>query len=178
MQYILRQNKFWVFSIALALLFALDCAKAASVSLGWSASSDTNVVAYNIYYGTASGDYTSETTVGNVSEVTISNLTPGTTYYFVATAVDREGNESGFSVETTYIVPGVLALGKGANPGDPLMINFSVAPGHWYEVQASVDLQSWTTIYQTDVESSNNVVQFSDPNTASFPSRFYRLALH
>jgi Fibronectin type III domain len=173
-----RQNKFRVFSIALALLAAFNYAKAATVSLGWSASSDTNVVAYNIYYGTASGDYTSETSVGNVSNVTVSNLTAGTTYYFAATALDASGNESGFSTETIYIVPGLLTLGKGANPGDPMVINFPVAPGHWYEVQASVDLQSWSTIYQTEVESSNDVVQFSDPNASAFPSRFYRLVLH
>ncbi len=177
MLYILRQNKFRIFSIALALL-VLDCAKGASVSLGWGDSSDTNVVAYNIYYGTASGDYTTEVSVGNVSNVTISNLTAGATYYFAATAVDASGNESGFSDETAYIVPGTLALSTGLKPGDLMKINFPVAPEHWYEVQASVDLKAWSTIYQTDVASSNGVVQFSDPNTASFPSRFYRLVLH
>jgi hypothetical protein len=59
-----------------------------------------------------------------------------------------------------------------------MTVNFPVAPGHWYEVQASVDLQNWTTIYQTDVESANDVEQFSDPDTALYPSRFYRIVLH
>jgi hypothetical protein len=178
MQYILRQSKIRFFPIALALLVTLDCAKGAGVSLGWGTSDDTNVVAYNIYYGTTSGDYTNEVSVGNVSDVTISNLTLGTTYYFAATAVDAQGDESGFSAETAYTVPGTLALSAGLNPGDPMTINFPVAPGHWYEVQASVDLQTWTTIYQTDVESANDMEQFSDPDTASYASRFYRLAMH
>jgi len=178
MQYTLRQNKYRAFSIALALLVALDCAKAASVSLGWSASTDTNVVAYNVYYGTVSGNYTSESSVGNVSDVTISTLTPGTTYYFAATAVDAKGNESNLSAETAYIVPGTLALSGGSKAGGPMTINFPVAPGQSYDVQASVDLQTWTTIYQTGVEPSNIVAQFSDTNSSAFPARFYRLLLH
>jgi Fibronectin type III domain len=178
MQYELRQNSFRFFSVILAVLIGLDCAKAATVSLGWSPSSDPDVVGYNIYYGTASGDYTSVVSVGDVSDVTISNLTAGVTYYFAATALDAYGDESDFSSETAYIVPGTLALAKGSNPGDPMVITFPVAPGQWYEVQASVDLQTWSTIYKTDVESSNEMVQFSDTNSSAFPSRFYRLVLH
>ena len=171
-------NKFCVFIIALTLLAGLAGARAASVSLKWNPSSDTNVTSYNIYYGTVSGDYANEVTLGNVSGATISNLTYGVTYYFAATAVDSAGVESGFSNEAMFIIPGILTLSAGANPGDPMVIKFPVAPGHWYEVQASVDLQSWSTIWQTGVESSNTTVQFSDPAIGSFPSRFFRLAMH
>ena len=178
MQSTSSRNKSCVFIIALTLLAGLAGTQAASVSMQWNPSSDTNAIGYNIYYGTASGDYTSEVFVGNVSGVTISNLTCGVTYYFAATAVDSAGNESVFSNEAKFTIPGILTLSAGANPGDPMLIKFPVAPGHWYEVQASVDLHSWTTISQTGVESSNNVIQFSDPDTSSFPSRFYRLAMH
>jgi hypothetical protein len=178
MQSTSRQNKFRVFFIALALLAGLAGAQAASVSLEWSPSSDTNVTGYNIYYGTSSGDYSNEVAIGNTLTTTISNLTCGATYYFAATAVDSAGDESDFSNESTFIVPGILTLSAGANPGDPMLINFPVAPGHWYEVQASIDLQSWITIWQTDVESSNIMAQFSDPGAGAFPSRFYRLVLH
>jgi hypothetical protein len=178
MQPTLRQSKFHVLYIILTLLVGLDSAMAADVSLAWNPSSDTNVTGYNIYYGTSSGDYTSEVAVGNVSVITISNLTCGITYYFAATAVDAAGDESGFSNEAQFIVPGILTLSAGANPGDPMLIQFPVTPSHWYEVQASVDLQSWTTIWQTDVETANVWVQFSDPDAGAFPSRFYRLVLH
>jgi hypothetical protein len=178
MQSTFGKNKFYNLLILLALLIGLDHATAASVSLGWTPSSDTNVVGYNIYYGTASGNYTNKTAVGDVATVTISNLICGTTYYFAATDFNVNGNESGFSGEVTFIVPGVLALSSGASPGVPMVIKFPVAPTHWYEVQASVDLQSWTTIWQTAVETANVWVQFSDPQAAAFPSRFYRLVLH
>jgi hypothetical protein len=178
MQSTLRKNKFHAWLILWALFLGLHHAAAATVSLGWSPSSDTNVVGYNIYYGTSSGDYTSEVAIGNVSVITVSNLTFGATYYFAATAVDSAGNESGFSNEIQYIIPGILTLSAGANPGDPMLIKFPVAPTHWYEVQASVDLQSWTTIWQTEVATSNEWVQFSDPDASQFPSRFYRLVLH
>jgi hypothetical protein len=178
MQSTSRPNRFRVFYILLALLAGLAGAKAANVSLGWNPSSDANVTGYNIYYGTVSGDYTNKVTIGNVSAITISDLTAGATYYFAATAFDATGDESVYSNEAMFIVPGVLALSQGANPGDPMLINFPVQAGHWYEVQASVDLHSWTTIWQTGVESSNDVIQFSDPDNGAFPSRFYRLALH
>jgi hypothetical protein len=174
----LKKNKYYDWLILLMLLLGLHHATAATVSLAWIPSSDTNVVGYNIYYGTASGNYTGKITVGNTTITTISNLTCGATYYFAATAFDSAGDESDFSTETQFIVPGILALSSGANPGDPMLIKFPVAPAHWYEVQASVDLQSWTTIWQTDVATENVWIQFSDPNASAFPSRFYRLVLH
>jgi hypothetical protein len=178
MQSTFGKNKFYNLLILLALAVGLNHAKAASVSLGWTPSSDTNVVGYNIYYGTASGDYTNKISVGDVSAVTISNLTCGTTYYFAATDFNASGSESGFSSEVTFIVPGVLALSAGASPGAPMVMKFPVAPTHWYEVQASTDLHSWATIWQTAVETANVWVQFSDPQAGAFPSRFYRLVLH
>jgi Fibronectin type III domain len=178
MQSTSSRNKSCVLIIALTLLAGLAGTQAASVSLQWNPGSAINVTGYNIYYGTSSGDYKNEVTVGNVSGATISNLTCGAAYYFAATAVDSAGDESGFSNEATFTIPGILTLSAGANPGDPMLIKFPVAAGHWYEVQASVDLQSWSTIWQTDAEPSNTMVQFSDPAISSFPSRFYRLAMH
>jgi hypothetical protein len=172
------KKKFYNLFILLALVISLNHSTAASVSLAWTPSSDTNVTGYNIYYGTSSGNYTGKTTVANVSTITISNLTCGTTYYFAVTAFDSTGNESVFSNEAQFIVPGTLALSRGSNPGDPMVIKFPVAPTHWYEVQASVDLHSWSTIWQTGVASSNNWVQFSDPAASTFQSRFYRLVIH
>jgi hypothetical protein len=178
MQSISWKNKFHNLIALSALIIGSHYAAAASVSLAWSQSSDTNVVGYNVYYGTASGVYTNNVTVGNSPNATISNLVPGITYYFAAAAFDALGNQGALSNETQFIVPGLLTLSAGANPGDPMVIKFPVAPNHWYEVQASVDLNSWTTLWQTDVATSNDWVQFSDPDASLFPSRFYRLVLH
>jgi hypothetical protein len=43
--------------------------------------------------------------VGNATNVTVSGLIEGTTYYFAATAYNTLGMESSFSAETTYTVP-------------------------------------------------------------------------
>lgn len=78
---------------------------AQSVTLGWQASTDTNVVGYNIYYGITSGDYTNEVTLGNVTIATLSGLTEGTTYYLAATTYDAQNDQSSLSPEISYTVP-------------------------------------------------------------------------
>jgi hypothetical protein len=76
-----------------------------SVTLAWNASADTNVVGYNVYYGTSSGAYTSKIDVGGATNATINNLTEGVTYYFAATAYNIIGLESDYSAEVSYTVP-------------------------------------------------------------------------
>src|ERR1017187_6013013 len=72
-----------------------------SVTLAWNPSISTNVVGYNVYYGLASGVYSSVKSVTG-SNTTITGLAAGTTYHFAATAVDALGVESPFSNETSY----------------------------------------------------------------------------
>ena len=78
-----------------------------SVLLAWNPSTSTNVVGYNIYYGTPSDVYTNIKFVAGstVTNVTVTNLVEGTTYYFAATSVDSFGGESPFSDEVSYSVP-------------------------------------------------------------------------
>ena len=75
--------------------------------LVWNPSISTNVAGYNIYYGVASGVYNNTTSVvgPTTTNATVTDLVPGTTYYFAATAVDSFGVESPFSNETSYSVP-------------------------------------------------------------------------
>ncbi|MGO9587030.1 MAG: Ig-like domain-containing protein, partial [Limisphaerales bacterium] len=60
---------------------------------------------YNVYYGGASGAYTNEICAGNATNVTVSGLVQGTTYYFAATTFSASGLESPFSSEASYLVP-------------------------------------------------------------------------
>ncbi len=76
-----------------------------SVTLAWNASTDPSVVGYNVYYGGASGAYTNEICAGNATNVTVSGLVQGTTYYFAATTYSASGLESPFSSEASYLVP-------------------------------------------------------------------------
>ena len=79
----------------------------ASVGLAWNQSISTNVVGNKIYWGVSSGVYINFVTTSGytTTNVTITGLVEGTTYYFAATAVDWLGNESPFSNEISYSVP-------------------------------------------------------------------------
>lgn len=148
------------------------------MSLAWNANPDSSVAGYALYYGNASGSYTARIDVGTNTMATVSGLKEGQTYYFAVTAYNAAVVESAPAGELIYIVPGVVLLTPASQPGNPVTIKFPVAPGHWYEIQASVDLKSWTTIRQTATATSNTWVQFLDPQAGAFQKRFYRLVLH
>ena len=86
---------------------------AGSVTLAWSPSTDASVVGYNVYFGGVSETYTNEISAGNATSAVVSNLVPGATYYFAATAYDSTGLESPFSNEASYAVP----QNAGGSPG-------------------------------------------------------------
>jgi hypothetical protein len=58
-----------------------------------------DLAGYKLYYGTASGDYSTSIDMGNVTTFVVPNLTWGIIYYFSVTAYDTGGNESGYSNE-------------------------------------------------------------------------------
>jgi len=72
---------------------------AAEISLAWDANNEAELAGYNIYYGTASRNYTHRIDVGVTTEYTVVDLDDGGTYYFAATAYDRDGNETAYSAE-------------------------------------------------------------------------------
>lgn len=65
----------------------------------------SDLAGYKIYYGPASGNYTSTITAGNMSVTSeqVTNLTKGQTYYLAVTAYDIYGIESGYSNEVRKI---------------------------------------------------------------------------
>ena len=81
-------------------LMQLSAFAAGRVTLAWNPSTDPLVVGYNVYYGGASGAYTNEISAGNATNVIISGLVEGATYYFAATAYSSSGLESLFSSDT------------------------------------------------------------------------------
>jgi hypothetical protein len=76
-----------------------------SVSLNWSASTSPNISGYKVYRATNSGGpYASAYSVTSTNCVD-NSVTAGQTYYYVTTAVDTGGAESGYSNEATASVP-------------------------------------------------------------------------
>ncbi len=77
-------------------------ADAADITLSWVPKNGPDIAGYRIYYGTYSGIYTSRIDAGKVSNIRISDLNKGQTYYFAATTYDHNGNESNFLQEAVY----------------------------------------------------------------------------
>jgi hypothetical protein len=81
-----------------------------SVTLTWNANSPTGnpattTTGYRVHFGTASGVYTQVTNVGNTTTATVSNLTPGLTYYFAITAYNSASADGPPSQEIAFKVP-------------------------------------------------------------------------
>jgi chitinase len=102
-QYILLRNFSLLVALTSVLLFFAARTYGAEVNLTWDANSEPKLAGYNIYYGTASGEYSHCIDVGDTTEYTIKNLDDGSTYYIAATAYDQTGNESAFSGELIHI---------------------------------------------------------------------------
>jgi hypothetical protein len=174
-----KSSWFEKFGSVVVVVFLSACGIAkgvSSVSLQWNPNTDPSVIGYNLYYGGASRSYTNMIPVGNTTNAVVGGLTEGKTYFFAVTAYDAYGDESDYSDETVYIIPGLLVMTPGTGPGAPVRIQFPVAVDHWYELQASTDLRSWTTIWQiTGI--TNNWVEYDAPQTSA-TAQFYRLILH
>jgi hypothetical protein len=78
-----------------------------SVALNWKASVSAGVVGYNIYRGgVPGGPYERiNSALETATAYTDYNVTAGQTYYYVTTAVNGGGDESGFSNQTKALIP-------------------------------------------------------------------------
>lgn len=96
------------FSILLEALFLFltgVIASADNATASWDANPEPDIAGYHLYYGTASGSYSHTLDVSSGTSVSVSNLDPGTEYFFVVTAYNTSGMESPPSEEQTYTVP-------------------------------------------------------------------------
>jgi hypothetical protein len=91
--------------LALIFLFCSNYGPAADVKLAWDANTETILSGYKLYWGTASGNYSNNIDVGNVTTYTLTGLNPGT-YYFAVTAYSIYGDETGYSNEVTTTISG------------------------------------------------------------------------
>jgi len=153
---------------AVVLFMQLPASALQSVTLAWDPSTDSSVVGYNVYYGSASGNYTSKLSVGNTNSATISGLVEGVTYYFVVTAYNAAGLESVPSNEVSYIVPPGLVLAIKpiqllGFPNAALITATGPVPQKW-ALEVSADLKSWRTLTEGTGPAVNiPVVVFNAP---------------
>jgi hypothetical protein len=168
----------WGLTVVFALLL-ITCSRAQaqqSLTLAWNPSTNSNVAGYTVYLGYSSGDFTQQFDAGTNTSIVLKGLVPGQTNYMVVKAYNSQDVESAPSNEISFIVPGMLSMAPKAQPRKPAEISFAVAPGHSYEVEASVDLVNWSTIWETS-STTNGVMTYSDPEGANLKVRFYRLIM-
>lgn len=147
------------------------------VTLGWTASSSPLVAGYYIYYGTSPGAYRYKVDAGTNTVLTVSGLLAGTTNYFTTASYNAARNESAYAPEVSYIVPGVLTLTLNATD-DVMRVGFAVAPGISYQLQASSDLDKWSNIWLTPIQTTNEWIEFDEPRGDKPSARFYRLTVY
>ncbi|MFQ5638814.1 MAG: FlgD immunoglobulin-like domain containing protein [bacterium] len=123
-------------------------ALAGTATVSWDANTENDLAGYKVYYGDSpNGNYPDIIDVGNVTSITIDNLTEGTTYYFVVTAYDVSGNESGFSQE----VSATISSGGDNNTNLPPKL-LSVAPMG----ETQIDVIFNEALDQTSAENPSN----------------------
>lgn len=97
----------FLLSLLMILLWMVAPATAADVVLNWNANPESDLAGYKIYQSTISGQYGSPVaTLGKVTTTTLvlPQLTVDAAYFFVITAYDLSGNESGMSAEVSKTV--------------------------------------------------------------------------
>jgi hypothetical protein len=109
----MRRLLFSTWTVVLALV-AGSPAFAGQAALAWDASPDPTVTGYFVYYGTSSQGYSSRIDAGNLTSITVPNLTSGQTYYFAATAYNAALVESAYSNEASTAIVGTVAVVSGA----------------------------------------------------------------
>ena len=165
----------WLAMLALTMLLGRLAEGSQTLTLAWNPSQAANVAGYDIYYGNDGTNFQYIIDAGTNTSYEISGLQEGHTNTFAVTAYDDLGIDSAPSNLISYIVPGLLTVAPIAGPGSPALISFPVAPGLTYQLQASVDLTTWSIIWQTTA-ASNAWTQVQDLQAANFNMRFYRVA--
>jgi hypothetical protein len=148
-----------------------------TATMAWNASSDPSVAGYYIYAQADNSTNLTRIDVGRSMKATLDGLKEGITYTFTVKAYNSSGVESAASNAAKVVVPVPLQLLDPTSNGSQ-RLQYPVAQGHWYEIQASTDLMNWTTISQTGVASAYAWTVYQDLQSTMFPARYYRLRVH
>src|SRR5262245_26986704 len=111
------QFRTWAFLFT--SLFALSArnASAASLTLEWDPSAQGTPLGYTVYYGTASGVYTSLIDAGLATTLRVDGLADGANYCFAVKANGAAGKVSAFSSEICATTPAAQEPTPAPAPG-------------------------------------------------------------
>lgn len=149
-----------------------------SVTLAWNPSTDPSAIGYRIHVRAENATSATPINVVGLTKVTLPGLMEGLRYTFTVTSYNAAGVESPPSNEAEYLVPVPLHLLPGTTASATKLLQFPMAPGHWYELQASENMQTWTTIWQSSIASTYAWTDYTDPQSNALNTRFYRLKVH
>ena len=76
-----------------------------TVSLTWNTSTSSNIVGYNVYRGTTSGNYALLKSMNSNTSYLDASVQSGQTYYYAVTAVNAAGAESPYSNRAQAVIP-------------------------------------------------------------------------
>lgn len=166
--------------VFISALFCLCAARGStnppSVTLAWNPSPANNIAGYRLYLGLSSLNYVTLLDVGATTNASLSNLTPGTTYFFAVTAYDTNGLESPFSGEISYLVP-ILSnqarLNLSLTPRGQVLVSGTAPVGYTYSIQSSADLKRWTAL-GTVLTGTNGSFALLDTFNRGVGRNFYR----
>jgi hypothetical protein len=169
----------WLAGAALGALLWLAQSSSAhaerSVTLSWNQSPGSAVTGYYVYAHEENAPAPTRLDAGNTNHFVLPNLKEGLRYTFTVTAYNAAGSESAPSGTALVVVPVPIEM-LSASPTTGLWrIQFPGAPGRSYELQATTDLKTWTTIWQSGPVNTYAPLEFEDPESAVLAQRFYRL---
>lgn len=117
-----------------------------SVQLGWDyTNAEPNLAGFYVYQGGSSWNYTNRVLFAGAltRSGTITNVIPGRTYYFAATAITTDNLESDFSNELAYRKPGPPNLNPNQMRGLFVRVAANGDPNTLYAIERSTDLKHW-----------------------------------
>ncbi len=122
---------------------------ASALQVSWGAASGAST--YTLKYGTSSGSYGTTVSTNATSPTTVSSLTPGTTYYFMVTAVNSTGSGStvNASSEVSGVPLGTFTMATATASSAQVAITWNASTGvtssSSYDVKYGTTSGSYTT---------------------------------
>jgi hypothetical protein len=145
-------------------LNAVNVGEGTSIYLSWDPNEESDLIGYNIYYGTESGVYDSLKTVSSVGD-TLTNLVEGMTYYIALTAFDGDGYESFLTDEEVIAVSAVPSPPTGFQT---IAFESSVLLS-WIRNAGELDIDGYNLYrYQSGVSGDTTLVAFVQDPTVTY----------